>query len=425
MIIGDAFGRLDKRARVGPQTIDGRICIWRTTKKHKKTYKETEVEHRILLPDDQQDMVRITMPMGAFVFQVFQQLNIVVEIDEIYSEEGIRLRADDRLWSPTTFTSYAIRESREISAAGIATVIATEGAQIERGLSSGCVDHMAKLMISAAGERNIWVPAQVATDLFHTMGADTSYAVQIYGILHEDVYTVVAHHGHWILVKIALKKDILYVTYLDGEEADYQEQAREFGHWVKRMIGAPTTCITHTRKIDQQQPQTCGTVALIHLGCELGLWTPEKAPDQGEWHRLLSMFPHRTGELEADGKSNGSSEERDALWKLRDHLEEHGVPSDRTEERAMAVLAKTGLQKLQEALDGKHPWSMLKALCSQPRINFMLVKADELEKQIKNRAQSRFKVASSTKKDGQHKQRKGALIPKSKNLAFSMRMEGL
>ena len=61
-----------------------------------------------------------------------------------------------------------------------------------------------------------------------------------------------------------------------------------------------------------------------------------------------------------------TSEEKDAMWKLRDLLQQHGVPEDRTEERAMAALAKMGLQKMQEALSSKKQWAALKALGSQP-----------------------------------------------------------
>lgn len=77
---------------------------------------------------------------------------------------------------------------------------------------------------------------------------------------------------------------------------------------------------------------------------------------------------------------------------LRDILQAHGVPPERTEERATLAVDKMGLSQLQGALQAKSQWQALKALASQPRHNFLWVKPDELDAQIRRRAQSRFRI---------------------------------
>ena len=49
------------------------------------------------------------------------------------------------------------------------------------------------------------------------------------------------------------------------------------------------------------------------------------------------------------------------------------------------------------ALNSKNPWQQLKMLGSQPKVNMLLMKPDELEAQIRHRA-TQFRVQASDKK---------------------------
>ena len=79
-------------------------------------------------------------------------------------------------------------------------------------------------------------------------------------------------------------------------------------------------------------------------------------------------------------------------------FEIYWVPDERTEERAVMALEKIGSARLREALSSRNPWPALKSLGSQPKVNFMFVKPDELEQQIRRRAQAKFKVQPSDRK---------------------------
>ena len=83
-------------------------------------------------------------------------------------------------------------------------------------------------------------------------------------------------------------------------------------------------------------------------------------------------------------------------------MEQHGVPPEHTEERAVHGLSKIGADKIQEALNAKNQWSALKYLASMPRYNMLWVKPMELDAQIKRRAQAKFKVHPSQKRKGRN-----------------------
>lgn len=81
--------------------------------------------------------------------------------------------------------------------------------------------------------------------------------------------------------------------------------------------------------------QTCGTVAILHLGERLGLWNEAEHPDETQLHMtLLKAFP--AGNLLAYGK-DFAQDDRDVLCPLRSMFQDHGVPEHRTEEDRLAA----------------------------------------------------------------------------------------
>lgn len=183
-----------------------------------------------------------------------------------------------------------------------------------------------------------------------------------------------------------------------------------FGQAAKAALRLPTLVLTVGSKYSQRGDVTCGTALLQHLGWLLHLWQPEDAPAEDLWHEALSiMLPH--GTLCGFGPSDAAADST-VLWPLRDLLHQHGVPEDRTEERALAALTKIGEPRIREALSGKNPWAALKALGSAPRVNFLFVKSDELQRQIQLRAQSRFKASASNRKTQKTKAQPAQLDPR-------------
>eukprot|EP00435_Cladocopium_sp_Y103_P048746 s1330_g14.t1 len=118
------------------------------------------------------------------------------------------------------------------------------------------------------------------------------------------------------------------------------------------------------------------------------------APDELALHQALEDF--NSGDLLGWGPA--AETEEHTMLQLKEILHKHGVPTHRSEERALTAIQKIGLPGLLTALQSKNPWAALKALGSLPRVNFLWVKPDELEKQIKFRAHAKFKAAPSERK---------------------------
>ena len=175
-----------------------------------------------------------------------------------------------------------------------------------------------------------------------------------------------------------------------GHLLGYTEELQKFIKFLCGILGLSTYCLTRQRQIDQSGRQTCGTLVLLHLGISLGLWTPAHHPDEFRLHlHLLKQYA-------ANGKTSGG-DDRELIWALRDILKNHGVPDNRTEERATLAMDKIGIQAVRAALNSKNPWQQLKMLGSQPKVNMLLMKPDELEAQIRHRA-TQFRVQASDKK---------------------------
>jgi len=172
-----------------------------------------------------------------------------------------------------------------------------------------------------------------------------------------------------------------------GHLLGYTEELQKFIKFLCGILGLSTYCLTRQRQIDQSGRQTCGTLVLLHLGMSLGLWTPAHHPDEFRLHlHLLKQYA-------ANGKTSGG-DDRELIWALRDILTNHGVPDNRTEERATLAMDKIGIQAVRAALNSKNPWQQLKMLGSQPKVNMLLMKPDEL---VRHRA-TQFRVQASDKK---------------------------
>lgn len=293
---------------------------------------------------------------GTFLFEFLDQSGLDRSSPWFNVFTGERMQLDMRLWTPTTITTMAV---------GI-----TAGGLSDHGLSDRCLDWMAGQILCQRSRRNCWIPSRKSTEMILTAQNNTVIPSIFLGIYEGPMWTCIALDGHWLL--ICLRRD--------------------------------ATVLHHHVLVSQQHDSTCGTVALLNLGTIFGLWTLETMPDEEQWRDILCAQTLFRGTLMAKGKGGaGKGSDRDVLWSLRDVLHEHGVPDDRTEERATMAIAKIGIPRLQEAVASKNVWASLKALGSQPRINFLWVKADDLEAQIKKKGQSKFKIQTSAKKQSCHK----------------------
>lgn len=411
IMVGDLLGKYGPETKVGPGTITGEIIISKRCKVAKSDPVKEKLLHYIRCESEeglQNNFTAVEAVAGAYLFEVFAEIGVWVALEGNKDHRGEEWRADDRVWQPTIWVDFQRRE--EVTVEGC-------GAYHRFGLTNGGIDWMARTMLKLSPKKLIWIPSEIATSIFRNQLMDNEELIYMTAA-HCGAISAVAWNHHWFLIKFQIDGQLLHVEIWDGQEVDYQDELANLCLRLKKALGIAGYHIETKRQVDQIFPVTCGTVTLQHLGICLKLWSAKNAPDQLSWHSgLLHLCKPEDG-LCGWGRANNqmpTNEERDAMWRLRDLLQQHGVPESRTEERAMAALTKMGLPSLQEALNSKNPWSALKALGSTPKINMLLVKPDELEKQIKLRAQNKFKVAGAVKK-GSTKHKKVDAIPDAENL---------
>lgn len=409
--IGDLLGKFGPDIKVGPGTVTGEIIMSKKNKMARSRPEKVMLLHYVkcqITGENGNDYEAVEAEAGTYLFEIFAKLGIWVDIEGSKDHQGVLWRADDRVWQPTIWMEYYQRKAKPMEG---------YGTHHRFGLTNGGVDWMAKTLVQLAQKKIIWIPSEITSCIFKKKEMDNEELIYMTATLYGAISAVVWNH-HWFLIKLQVDGQLLHIEVWDGQEAEYQEEVALLGSQLKKALGIAGYYIEHKRELDQIYPFTCGTVALQHLGVCLKLWSAKNAPDELKWHQGLLHLCKPEDKLCGWGKATlqtPSSEERDAMWRLRDLLQQHGVPESRTEERAMVALSKMGLPGLMEALNNRNPWSALKALGSSPKVNMLLVKPDELDKQIKLRAQNKFKVSGAAKR-GSTRQRKDEVIPDADSL---------
>ena len=304
-------------------------------------------------------------------------------------------RADDRIWHSVTFISYSTR-----------TIAWGQGTKanfklntwMKYGLTDVCLDEIAECMKIHCDREVNWYSAREGSLLLASLLGGSNVLMEgLLDLLHQgQVWTAVVIDGHWLLLCLEIQEEIISIVSWNGEGEDNVEEIRLLAKAVRNSMGLQGHVLSFERIYDQRFPFTCGTVALLHLGAAWDLWKQE-TPDELEWHYQLLKTYGNYGVLKGAGKSLGS-DDQDLVWKLRDILAGHGVPMERTEERALAGLKKLGHTAIQTAMESHNVWHALKSAGSQPGNQFLWVKPDELDKQIRARAHAKFGITRSEKK---------------------------
>ena len=386
----DGQGLLGRNANLQAAPLMGHFRLICKKKKQCKDVENGVIQLNFtIIQDHQAQVIGGYFLAGIFIFEAMNALNLPRKHYFMHDAHGERVGLDSRAWS-----SMTLMYVDNIQAEGVHPVSTPVG-----GLSDLCLDMAATVIIKQTDNVRscFWMPSALATAWFRSDSDDHWLDHWALSILHGRLFLGIAVQRHWILLEVFVKDGILQVYYMDGQEHDTQPVILRFAARLGALLKIAPVGVTRRQTFDQICCQTCGTIALLHLGERLGLWSEECHPDEMNWHiLLLRMFPG--GWLTAEGKG-GNMDDRDVVWMLRDVLREHGVLDDRTEERAKAAVDKIGAQRLREALQSRNVWPALKALGSLPRVNFMFVKPDELEKQIRQRAQSKFRVQTADKKN--------------------------
>ena len=376
----DELGRLPDQHVLQTEAVLGSYRMEITAKKQRRSPPSQPISVTFSTP---QTMGCHDVQPGQFLFEIADQLQLPRH-GWHDSDTQVLLAPDQRIWANTTLTLQNF----------------TAGGDPPTGLSDGCLDWMAGRLLGDATCTIPWMPCRIATALF---GSDSNKAQGAgWQLLDttQGLLTCVAIDGHWILLHLQQQDDALVVDCWNGLDEDHGSRLLPVLTDLAKDLQVRPVIMQHHQVFPQLGDSTCGTVALLHLGAWLRLWDAESSPDQLIWHEVLRWFSQHPVLVAygPGGKGKGSDSDRDTIWALRDILHEHGVPEDRTEERANLAINKIGLPRLQQALQARNVWATMKALGSQPGVNFMWVKADELEAQIRRKAQSKFKVQPSTKK---------------------------
>jgi len=385
----DLYGKLPEGYDITQGAVAGPLDLQHRPKRQKKTLELKRIMVTISLKQADGSIEEHNMEMmsGTFVFEAMRNIPGLPQVyyKQIFDNEGNEWRLDERIWQNVTFVQYHLH--KEICAWGAVS-------PCEKGLGNECIDKWAKRMLHEMDLFGLctWIPALQCSLLVHYTD-DVMLNHWLVAALHGTLRGCAVLHGHWVYVEVKVTGNMLQVKCWDGMDHQARKLICRFAEAARRILVIRTLAVSFNAEFSQRGLHTCGTVALMHLGHSIGYWTDRVLPDEEEWY--AAMQTHNAGSLYGLGRHQ---EDEAIVLELRDILHHHGVPLEKTEERACHAIKKIGEGPITTALRSRNAWASLKALGSQPKHNFLWVKPDELEKQIKFRAHAKYKASVSEKK---------------------------
>ena len=407
--ISDVYGRLPHDYDITQGAVVGSLTLQHRQKRQRKILEPKQIV--VMVKTKQMDgttsMHHMEVKAGIFVFEVMSCVPGVRHVfyKGIMDDEGNEWRLDERILQPVTFVHFQIHH--EVCAWG-------NHCTGEKGLGNECIDRCAKWMLREMElvGRSTWIPAiQCSLLVLHTEDAMINHwlVAALHGVLRGCA--VIA--GHWVYLEMNVTGNLMKVICWDGLDHQARHEILVFAEKARRILVVRTLVVSFNAEYSQQSQHTCGTIALMHHGHAIGFWKDRAVPDEEEWHAILQCF--NEGSLYGEGRLQGDDQ---LVLELREVLQHHGVPTEKTEERASLAIKKMGAGAIEKALRNRNPWMALKALGSQPKINYLWVKPDELEKQIKFRAHSKYKASVSERKKDASQAASSRVIMDPKSLAL-------
>ena len=227
--------------------------------------------------------------------------------------------------------------------------------------------------------------------------------VQLPGAEHMHVITEI--EGHWFLLSIAWKENA--ATLWDPHPLHSSRAAAALLAVLCSLCGREQLSLRQAC-VASLGERCCGAVALCHLLHVTGL-VPGGSAQFVQWVQeqasILSVGPALHW-----GSGVLGMEAKRALTEL---LLDKGVPEDKVGERIAEAVGKLGVTRIEDGLRASKPWAVLKSAATGLSQPFRWIKAEELEAQIRKRADNKFGTAAAEAKD--HKARKGP-NPKPKSV---------
>ena len=257
------------------------------------------------------------------------------------------------------------------------------------------------LMTEATGEVTL-MPVLYSVALGHGNEEEATAFLQRQLPLTKSVALLVESAHHWLLLVIHDSMGWIDVDYYDGLPHAHDQVVTSIARWAQELLMARGFVINYVTALTQQQHDHCGVIALAHLAMILRPeedWTQSALTDL---HSLLQDSWEVSHSVWACGPDG--SEQR-LVQEVADLLISKGVPKERASERALAGISAVGEAAMVKAMRQKHPWAELKQLGSMPSVRFQWVKADELMKQVRARAEENYGVSAATRKRDNRQER--------------------
>eukprot|EP00435_Cladocopium_sp_Y103_P070672 s642_g35.t1 len=305
--IHDLYGRLCPDYEMAGGPVAGHFVLVSREKKQKRHREPGAIEVTVMIKPQTSMTTNYTKEYqaGVFVFELFSTIPGMPRIKH-----------------------YGIMDSDERN--GIAQ---------EPGIGDRMLDKLAlRMQRSLQAQTGTWVPAQQLTRLVHQEDLDL-LKHWLVGALHGVLRGVALLQGHWILLELRVQGNLLYVHYWDGLHHAALQQVRFFAEYAAKILVLRTIVVEYGALLSQQHSFTCGAIALMHLGLRLGYWTFDSLPNELMVHQLLDG---EDGDSTCFGKGWDNAPEEQIIPRLQEILHQHGVPENRSEERAMMALKKIG-----------------------------------------------------------------------------------
>ena len=318
---------------------------------------------------------------GSFIFEVLREYHID-ENAKIFTDHGLRVAQDLRVWNTASF---------HITTGG--------GAAANQGMTAQTLWPLALNLLnyyhheSASGPLLGCLIEPTATHplmLHQHPAASNITGWQLWLVLHQ---------GHWLLLELHAPPALAPVGVAKLYNAHMlHSTTQQLQHLLldlEKSLHIKIILNNNKGGRDQAHPATCGTVLLGNLAHALQIHHLWPSNQDEELHAgILQAFP----QIHQQHIGCGPAEESVVLRAIETILLQKGVPTTRVRERAHAALKKIGLQELQQVVQLKNPWPAMKSVASRPSINFMWVAHDELQAQIREKAEDKFKIQSSKRK---------------------------
>ena len=198
-------------------------------------------------------------------------------------------------------------------------------------------------------------------------------------------------NAHWTCFRLDFLADHLRVTWCDGLSQAPPCALLDLVNLCSLATGLQPLVWTSGNFVSQLTSVECGTIAFLHLGGLLGLWT--SCPDgfSTSLHSNLLAMQSRIG------LGPVSNETAVITW-LENFLPSKGVPPEAALVRAQLAVKKLGVSTLQKAVQAPDPWRALKAAGNNLGKPFQWVTYEELQAHIAARAAQKTTAASDAKK---------------------------